>query len=103
MDEPDIEHLIKELAKTGADPFWVAEAIYFFSEDELLVIGREAWLLGSEEHEDARLGHDLAFEALEAVTDTRQDDKSFLRAMKTTEWGWMVGLRLYSWSTLQCG
>jgi hypothetical protein len=27
MDEPDIQQLIKELAATGADPFWVAEAI----------------------------------------------------------------------------
>ena len=27
MDEPDIEFLIKEIAKTGADPFWVADAI----------------------------------------------------------------------------
>jgi hypothetical protein len=27
MDEPDIQGLIKELAKTGADPFWVMEAI----------------------------------------------------------------------------
>ena len=26
MDEPDIEYLIKEIAKT-ADPFWIAEAI----------------------------------------------------------------------------
>jgi hypothetical protein len=27
MDEPDVQQLIKELAATGADPFWVAEAI----------------------------------------------------------------------------
>jgi hypothetical protein len=28
MDAPDIQQLIKEsLAATGADPFWVAEAI----------------------------------------------------------------------------
>jgi hypothetical protein len=27
MDEPDIERLIKELAQTGVDPFWVYEAI----------------------------------------------------------------------------
>ena len=26
MDEPDIEYLIKEIAKT-ADPFWIAEGI----------------------------------------------------------------------------
>jgi hypothetical protein len=25
--EPDVQRLIKELAQTGADPFWVAEAI----------------------------------------------------------------------------
>jgi hypothetical protein len=25
--EPDVQQLIKELASTGADPFWVAEAI----------------------------------------------------------------------------
>jgi len=27
MDEPDVQRLIKELAQTGADPFWVAEAV----------------------------------------------------------------------------
>ena len=27
MDEPDVQWHIKELAETGADPFWVAEAI----------------------------------------------------------------------------
>jgi hypothetical protein len=27
MDEPDVQQLIKELAATGADPSWVAEAI----------------------------------------------------------------------------
>jgi hypothetical protein len=27
VDEPDIERLIKELAATGVDPFWVYEAI----------------------------------------------------------------------------
>jgi hypothetical protein len=34
MDEPDIELLIKEIAKTGADPFWVAEAIAIEQEAE---------------------------------------------------------------------
>ena len=27
MDEPDVQWHIKELAETGAEPFWVAEAI----------------------------------------------------------------------------
>ena len=27
MDEPDIQRLIKELAATGVDPWWVYEAI----------------------------------------------------------------------------
>jgi hypothetical protein len=34
MDEPDIEYLIKEIAKTGADPFWVMEAIALEQEAE---------------------------------------------------------------------
>jgi hypothetical protein len=34
MDEPDIQNLIKELAKTGVDPFWVAEAIAIEQEAE---------------------------------------------------------------------
>jgi hypothetical protein len=42
MDEPDIEYLIKELAKTGADPFWVAEAISAEQEAEAARSGAAA-------------------------------------------------------------
>jgi hypothetical protein len=42
MDEPDIEYLIKELAKAGADPFWVAEAISAEQEAEAARSGAAA-------------------------------------------------------------
>jgi hypothetical protein len=45
MDEPDIELLIKELAKTGADPFWVAEAIS--AEQEAAAAARSEAVAGS--------------------------------------------------------
>jgi hypothetical protein len=34
VDEPDIQNLIKEIAKTGADPAWVAELISEAQETE---------------------------------------------------------------------
>jgi hypothetical protein len=46
VDEPDIEYLIKEIAKTGADPFWVMEAIA--EEQEAEAARREAAAAGSD-------------------------------------------------------
>jgi hypothetical protein len=51
-DEPDIQQLIKEIAATGADPFWVAEAVEI--EQERLYRARSR---GAVDHASARAAY----------------------------------------------
>jgi hypothetical protein len=80
-----------------------ADAVLSLESLELLVIGRKARLLSSEEHEYAPPWRDLVFQALEAVTDTGKYGFLSVGHRRPLSGGGLFGLRIMSGRIVQGG